>query len=296
MNVVEIRQIRYVAYNKDMTSNDPNEQLEEVLSSLDLSPISRKIYMRLLGNKSLTARMLAEALDVPRPSIYDHIKLLQNKNLIIPKKQDGKLLFSANDPHHIQSLIDLQETKYKEMKKIFGNLLPRLQTDKGSIEPKMQFFSGVEGVKSVQNDILWCRDTETYTMWPTQKMVDLLGSEYLAWHNRRRVEQNISVKVIRQGPKIDGLIHTFLQEGAETLRTVKYLPNSLSVGQNAAQSSEPPPQTSIIESNISMSYWIYGDKVAFFDSSDELYGFIVHSKSFSGLMKMQFDILWGILK
>lgn len=265
--------------------NDSNEQLEELLSSLDLPVISRKIYMRLLGNKSLNARMLAEALDIPRPSVYDHIRILQNKNLIIPKKQDGKLFFNANDPHHIQSLIDVQEAKYKEMKKVFGNLLPRLKTDAGSIDPKIQFFSGIEGVKSVQNDILWYKDTETYTMWPTQAMLDLLGPEYLSWHNKRRVEQNISVKVIRQGPRIDGDIHVFLKEGADMIRTVKYLNNS-EIGTPGTAAPEP----------MTMSYWIYGDKVAFFDSSDELYGFIVHSKAFSNLMKMHFNILWGILK
>jgi hypothetical protein len=233
--------------------------------------------------------MLAEALDIPRPSVYDHIRILQNKNLIIPKKQDGKLFFSANDPHHIQSLIDLQEAKYKEMKKIFGNLLPRLKTDVGSIDPKIQFFGGIDGVKSVQNDILWCKDTETYTMWPTQAMLDLLGPEYLAWHNKRRVEENISVKVIRQGPVIDGLVYTFLQEGGHMLRTVKYLPN------NNLSSISIEPYTEGT-ANLTMSYWIYGDKVAFFDSSDELYGFIVHSNAFSNLMKMHFNILWGILK
>lgn len=86
MNVVEIRQIRYVAYNKGMISNDPNEQLKKYCLRSTFHP-SRKDFMRLLGNKSLTARMLAEALDVPRPSIYDHIKLLQNKNLIIQKSR-----------------------------------------------------------------------------------------------------------------------------------------------------------------------------------------------------------------
>jgi sugar-specific transcriptional regulator TrmB len=283
-------------YNKAMNESNSNEQLEEVLTSLDLPPISRKIYMRLLGNKSLNARMLAEALDIPRPSVYDHIRILQNKNLIIPKKQDGKLFFSANDPHHIQSLIDVQEAKYKEMKKVFGNLLPRLKTDAGSIDPKIQFFSGIEGVKSVQNDILWCKDTETYTMWSTQAMLDLLGPEYLAWHNKRRVEQNISVKVIRQGPVIDGAVHAFFREGQEMLRTVKYLPSGAADDNASGAAGGQGNETKVSELNISMSYWIYGDKVAFFDSSDELYGFIVHSKSFSNLMRLNFNILWGILK
>ncbi len=237
---------------------DSNAQLEEVLSSLDLPLISRKIYMRLLGNKSLNARMLAETLDIPRPSVYDHIRILQDKNLIIPKKQDGKLFFSANDPHHIQSLINLQESKYKEMKKVFGNLLPKLQADSSSSEPRIQFFNGISGIKSIFSDILWLKDSETYVLWANQNILNAVDQEYQAWHSKRMAEQNITVRM-----------------------------NTLSID---------------LHSNISMSYWIYGDKVAFFDlqsatdSPAELYGFIVHSKSFSNLMKMQFDILLGILK
>ncbi len=250
-------------------------QLKEVLESLDIPPISQKIYEKLLGNKSLNARMLAESLNIPRPSVYDHIRILQNKNLILQKRQDGKLLFSANDPHHIQELIDQQTEKFTKMKKVFEDLLPQLSTSSESIEPKIQFFSGIEGIKSVQNDILWYKDMETYTMWPTQRVIDLLGYDYIAWHNRRRVEQNISIKVIRQGIEPDIQKYPLTENGPETLRTVKYLSKDF---------------------GISMSYWVYGDKVAFFDSSDELYGFIVHSKSFSNLMKAHFTILWGILK
>lgn len=235
-----------------MEAKNSNEQLEEILSSLDLPAVSRKIYITLLGSdKSLSARTIAEILDIPRPSIYDHLEILQGKNLIIPKKQDGKLFFSANNPHHIQSLIDTQESRYREMKRTFGNLLPRLDATLGGIEPKVQFFNGLEGFKYALGEILWYRQSETYAVWPTQKIKDLLGPVYMGWHDKRRAEEQISVTVL--------------------------LP----------------------ESETSMCYWIYGDKVAFFDSSDglgELCGFIVHSKSFSNMMKMNFNMTSGVLK
>lgn len=229
-----------------MEAKSSNEQLEEILFSLGLPEVSRKIYTALLGSdKSLSARTIAEILDVPRPSIYDHLEILQEKKLIISKKQNGKLFFSANNPHHIQSLIDTQESRYREMKRTFGNLLPRLDTTRGGTEPKVQFFNGLEGFKYALGEILWHRQSKTYAIWPTQRIKDLLGPVFMGWHDKRRTEEQIST--------------TFLSP----------------------------------ESDTSMCYWIYGDKVAFFDSSDELSepcGFIVYSKAFSKMMKVNFDL------
>lgn len=247
------------------------EELEKILTSLEVPIVSQRIYIELLKDKSLSARMLGEILDIPRPSVYDHIRYLQNKNLVLEKRQDGKKFFVASDPNKIQILLDQKENEFAEAKKLFVDLLPKIKGSISVTEPKIQFFSGIEGIKSIQNDILWARNMETYTLWPTQKIVDLVGEEYLAWHNRRRKEENISVKVLRQGPHIDTTKYSFLKEGDEFLRTVKYLPK---------------------DTGIQMSYWIYGDKVAFFDSSPELYGFIVHSKSFSQLMRVNFTTMW----
>ncbi len=251
------------------------KNLEEVLTSLDIPSTAQAIYIHLLGSTSLTARMLAELVDIPRPSVYDQIRLLQQKNLIISKKQEGKTFFFANDPNTIQILLDQKKEQYEKAKKVFADILPSLHESSNTVEPKIQFFSGIDGIKSVQNDILWSRNIETYTLWPTQKVIDLLGYEYISWHNRRRVEQSICVKVIRQGKIIDEKKHPEIREGKSTLREVKYLPKDF---------------------GIQMSYWIYGDKVAFFDSSPELFGFIVHSKSFAHLMKVHFDFLWKTLK
>ena len=43
-----------------------------------------------------------------------------------------------------------------------------------------------------------------------------------------------------------------------------------------------------------MSYWIYADKVAFISSKKEGFGFIVHSRDFAGLQKVQFDEMWRV--
>ena len=44
--------------------------------------------------------------------------------------------------------------------------------------------------------------------------------------------------------------------------------------------------------DLSMSYWIYADNVAFVSAGKELYGFIVHSKEFTDMMKFNFNLMW----
>ena len=46
----------------------------------------------------------------------------------------------------------------------------------------------------------------------------------------------------------------------------------------------------------SMAYNIYGDKVSFFSSVGEQYGFVVHSRDFAELMTAQFNALAEVSK
>jgi hypothetical protein len=43
-----------------------------------------------------------------------------------------------------------------------------------------------------------------------------------------------------------------------------------------------------------MGYWLYEDKVAFLSSEKEGFGFVVQSKDFANLMKVQFEEIWKI--
>ncbi len=45
-----------------------------------------------------------------------------------------------------------------------------------------------------------------------------------------------------------------------------------------------------------MSYWMYEDKILFVSSQKELFGFIVQSKDFTDLMRVQFQAMWNISK
>ncbi len=247
--------------------------IESILSLIGVTGSSQRVLIELLESGPKTASFLAKKLSLPRPSIYDALRFLENKNLIISQQEEGKTIFSINNPKAILQALDASSSKFEKAKKEFKNILPDLLKSPRITEPKIKMFVGKEGCQQTMRDILWYKNIETYTLWPMHKMIEVLSPEFLEWHNKKRVANNIRLKAIRKKmDKVDIKKYPFIGNKKEDLRELKFLPDNI---------------------DLSMSYWIYADNVAFVSAGKELYGFIVHSKEFADMMKFNFDIIWG---
>ncbi len=263
MIVVELRQ---QWYNINM--------IENILKNIDISENAQKVYLHLLRYGPMPARLLSEKIGMPRPTVYDAVNSLIKASLVISREEDGKSIFSPSDPNALELIIDQRITSLNKSKSEVHNLIPKLREQSKTTEPKIRFFSGKEGVEKILNDILWYKDIETYTLWPIDEMISLLGEEYLAWHNKRRVERNISLKSIRKfGTKLDFVKFPYLADKTNNMREIRYVPSSI---------------------EFNMSYWIYADKVTFISTGGHPFGFIVHSQEFSSMQKTHFDLMWNI--
>lgn len=248
--------------------------LDKILKNIDISENAQKVYMCLLQNGAMPARLLAEKIGMPRPTVYDALNSLVNVGLVISRDEDGKSIFSTNDPNALDLIIDQRIENLAKSKEELQVLIPQLREQTQSIEPKIRFFSGKEGIKEIFNDILWNKGIETYSVWPMNEMIDLFGAEYLAWHNKRRIERGIKLKAIRKfGERQDFKKYPYLSGETENLRQLKYAPKNM---------------------KFKMSYWIYADKVTFVSTGQYPFGFIVHSAEFSSMQKINFDLLWDV--
>jgi hypothetical protein len=45
-----------------------------------------------------------------------------------------------------------------------------------------------------------------------------------------------------------------------------------------------------------MGYWMYEDRVVFLSSEREGFSFVIHSKEFAQMMKLQFEQMWKVSK
>ncbi len=246
--------------------------ISAILKIINITGTPQRVLLELLENGPQGAGYLAKKLSLPRPSIYDALHTLEERGLVVSQEENGKSVFSANHPDRIAEIIDTSREKLETAKEEFSTLVPKLLKSPRITEPKIQMFTGKEGCQQVMRDILWYEDIETYTLWPVEKMLDVLTPEFMEWHNKKRVKQGMSLKSLRKAA--DKTIvekYPFMDTKPEDLREVRFLPRKI---------------------DFSMSYWIYGDKVAFVSAGKELYGFIVQSKEFVEMMKIHFNILW----
>jgi sugar-specific transcriptional regulator TrmB len=252
--------------------------IESILTLIGITGTPQRVLIELFTTGPQTVAFLAKKLSLPRPSVYDALHILEEKTLVVNQDENGKRVFSANRPDAITQLLDSSAERITKAKSEFSEIMPKLMQSPRITEPKIRMFSGKEGCQQTMRDLLWYKNIETYTLWPMYKMLDIISPEFLEWHNKRRTANNMSIKAIREvGDKvdIDTQKYPYLGSRPEDLRETRFLPEDI---------------------DLSMSYWIYDNNVAFISAGEELYGFIVQSKEFADMMKFNFNLLWKIAK
>lgn len=250
--------------------------IEEVLKTLGVTGGAQRIYLDLLESGAASARMISQRLGMPRPTVYDGLNDLMNSSLVVSKSEDTKTIFGASDPNNLLQLLDQQTASIEHGKKLLKQVLPALKKKTKTVEPQIRFFAGKEGIQKIFNDVLWYKNIETYSLWPTHKMMEILGPEYLEWHNNRRVANNTALKAIRRyDARLNFKKYPYMGTRIEDLRELRYAPKSM---------------------HFEISYWIYADKVAFVSANEKPFGFIVHSEEFAKLQLMHFNLVWDVSK
>ncbi len=249
------------------------QNIKDILTSINIPPSAQEIYLALLANGKATARTLSHRTGVTRTSVYDYIKILRAKGLVVERSIEGTTLFEIGDARQLSILLDGQAEELHAQQDFLAKNLTTLIDKSQSLQPKVRFFEGQDGVKQLLKDILWHDDTTLYLYWPYEDMLDFLGEDFLLWFSARRKTHNIPIKTIWGHPTGKIKESIFADDGKDVER--RYL---------------------IQKKVSSMGYIIYDNKVAFMSSCKESFGFIVESVEFAGLQKMQFDILWQTAK
>ncbi len=243
--------------------------LEEALRILGVPESARSVYADLLENGQSLARSIATRLGMTRPSVYDQLKILEEKGLIVERDIDGKSEFSIRDLADLERLLAIEEEHVVGVKKEFSKAKATLARRKSSSDPKIRFVSGREAIVRAMHDMLWDDHLILKAVWPYNEMIRALGKRELSNFNEKRIRNGLRLQTIWSPPpkKTDEHLFRFGDEGVER----RYAPKGFATR---------------------MAYTIYGDKVLFVSSAAESYGFIVQSADFAMLSTLQFDLLW----
>ena len=242
--------------------------LQKELISLGLSGEEAKVYLATLELGGTIVSAIARRAGVNRSTCYHTLDNLVEKGLVSSYQKGRVLHFTAEDP---KRFMQIAEEKREKTKALIPELLAMMSTL--AFKPKIRFYEGLEGIKSIFEDILTTKDEVLgYT---NLKGLGELFPDYFRQYCHKKVKNKIRTRYIAPAT----------EEGVDMIDAYypkKFDPNLLEI-----------LMVNPKEFNFQNEIAIYSNKVAITSlNPDELIGLIVESKTFADSMKSFFDLAW----
>lgn len=242
---------------------------ENELKNLGLSDKEAKVYLASLELGPETMLKIARTAGVNRPTTYVQVESLVKKGLMSSFVKGKKRYFSAEPPERLLGLVEVVRKDFEEKEKSFKNILPELQSifNVAGERPRVRFYEGKEGIKSIQEDILksnFKTCEEFFAIDPAYKLFPPGKRDHR--HKIEKKHKNVPTRVIytsAKGPFLPS------KEGSTLRRFV-------------------PPKKFPFENEIT----IYGDKIAIASNEKKIIGVIIESTAVADTLRAIFDLSW----
>ena len=240
----------------------------QLFYSLGLTPNETKVYLTLLDLGTAQAGQITEKSGVHRRNVYDAIDRLMEKGLISFVIVNNKKLFSPVNPKRFIELIDERKFELDSLKNDFQKILPELELRTTLKERHdVRFFKGVEGLKTVFEDIV--RTGQNYIGYGPGQQLEKILKHYFKHFVNKRVKAKIKLKLIYDEA-------SKYKVKKNPLSKLRYIPDQYS-------------------SRAALR--IYGDKVALLLlSEEEPLGIVIKNKSIADGYRKYFEVMWKAAK
>jgi sugar-specific transcriptional regulator TrmB len=248
-------------------------QIKTTLHKMGLTDREIEIYLTGLSYDSISVKELEKTTRINRTTIYHALDTLIQKGLV-SKHESGtgaKLLFSMTAPENIKKFLDREIKLLQEKKQEIDLILPLLMDRAKQKEEvfKVSHFEGIEGVKLVVEEALYCRSREWSIIAPKKNFFSEFDKTYARYYIKTRKENHIKARSLWEYNPSSRLL------AAEELRerNPRYLPEAM----------RGKFQSVII---------IFDDKVAFISSIKNISAVLIQSREINETMSAMFSGLW----
>lgn len=249
--------------------------LEKELTKLGLSEKEASVYMAATQLGPSPVQKISQKAKVNRATTYVIIDSLMQMGVMSTYDEGKKTFYVAEKPDH---LVDYFTNKEQELSEKIDNLkdiLPELRMlhNDYSDKPKVKYYEGFEGLKSVQNyfaESLKHGDT-VYVFLPYDEFESSILRKRLASVRKKRVKKNIKLKVIYTSRK--GRQEEYESRGKEELKEYIFVDHK-----------DYPFQGGMN---------IYGNKIFMIDYLGRLGGVVIENKTLAHLLRCIFEMIWN---
>lgn len=247
--------------------------LEKELEKLGLSEKEAKVYLASLELGASPVQKISQKAKVNRATTYVVIEDLKAMGLMSTFEEGKKTFFVAEKPERLLVRLESEEVKLKEKIGLLQERLPELKSIFNAVidKPKVRYFEGVEGLKTVQQDFIESLHPGDilYTFFPHDKGVEKLGFNVDRFW-QKRVQKKITTEIIYSSP--NGRQKDYEEELAAYGNEAKFIDYK--------------------EFPIKGGMNIYGNKIFMIDYQGKLGGIMIENQTLAEMMRLIFKLLW----
>lgn len=241
--------------------------IPKTLAQFGLTHNQTKIYLALLELGEAKVQDIAKGAAVLRTTVYEVLEQLKNLGIASQYNRAGVRLYMAEPPRKLEQILEFKKKSIQE-------IIPELESiyNIGGFKPKIKYYEGLEGYKTVYEDTLTAAGKRLYGILSMKDMLDKLGEKYMDDYIVRRVKAGIYLSIIRIGPHE---IKHIWPEGPKEMRSVRLAPDNFV---------------------FPLTMYIYDNKVSLMSTKRENFSLIIESREFMQTQKALFDALWQTSK
>jgi len=159
-----------------------------MLTGLGLTEKEVEVYLALLELGPSLAGQISRKTGIHRRNIYDITERLIQKGLIGYITKNNRRLFEAANPERLKEILDEKQKKLQE-----GMDRLNLLYEKTKQKQETNFYKGIEGLKTVFEDQLNCK--EILVLGASKAASEVLPF-YFKWYDEDRKKKKIKVRII----------------------------------------------------------------------------------------------------
>lgn len=257
---------------------DEHTMLNQILQKIGLSEKDAEVYLAALELGTQPASVIAKKAGLKRPTTYLILESLLKRGLVSEYNGSNVKYFTAVSPEYLLNYVEKQRRDLTSHQRELEQFLPQFNSlsNPYSLNPKVRFYEGMEGIERVMNDTLTAQ-----TSLACYVKIDAWFSrqdtrDYITWYGKQRVHAK---KIPIRGISVDtAMSRKYLEQDYPEIRDhsmshFRWLPQDIQDFTNEIN--------------------VYDNKMAIAClGKNELLGIIIESESIAHTQRAIFESAW----
>ncbi len=249
------------------------------MNKLGLSNSEIAVYLAMVqGTRS--AQEIVKATRLKRPTVYYALGCLEKRGLVGKPNTEGEKRFTLESLSRLKTIAEEKVSETKKLARDIDDLIPSFEIKELSDKkPAVSFFEGIEAVKNVLMESLYCKDKHINNIFPDSNFFwQLDNREFVEHYVEERARRNITTRNLwEKGIDESAFDKSFFKKFPTTFRESRIL-------------------LKIMQGKFSTSICLYDDKTLYVSSIKNCHAVLIKSKEHHDTMQVLFDGLWSVSK